>query len=345
MKTFYTSKTGKLYGLISRALKRLYTDCFLILPVQSIIFSLIFITGCNSDFEILLHEHGAIYWTEVSGTINSIKRDRSDQKTIMTLSHTPLDIEIYNDKIYWTEYTGSEYRIKKSRLDGSGEITMYNISASSSDGPTSIAIDRREGTIFWNEYNLSSGHNDIWNSVMSSDIQSPVKWINYINNPNNHKYTYAICIDSINRKIYFTANSCYDNGITLGSGTYGGIFIYELDTYNVYIFDISDNGPATVPFRDIAVDGEEGYVYYGINTNTLPLCIRRRDLSLNNPVTWIPAAGFDIHHIALDLKHRKIYWTSETDNSIYRADLDVQNSDVEKFLQLDSKPTAITIYQ
>jgi hypothetical protein len=341
MKPFYLFKTEISHGLVKFTVKRLLADCCRISSIGGIVlFCLICVTGCNSDFEILLHEHDGIYWAESSGTINSIKRDCSDKKTLVTLAGTPLDIEIYDDKIYWAEYTGSEYQIRRSGLYDSGTVTLYSVSASGSDGPLSIAIDRREGTIFWNQ-NIG-GVNDIWKSEISPDTLSPVKWINTISN----SYTYSICIDQINRKIYFTANSYYDHVITLGSGNSGAIYLGELDAINSYSLKISNTGltSPSAPYQDIAVDHEGGHVYY--ITYTAPYFrIGRRDLSADNFEIWIPVGSFDFQQIALDIKHRKIYWTSETDNSIYRADLDVQYPDVEKFLQLCSTPTAITIYQ
>jgi len=336
MKSLYTFKAEKLRVLINWPVRRLHTGGLLLFSILVII---IFFTGCGSEFEILLHEKGVIYWTETSGAVKRIYTDLSGKKTIMTLSSTPLDIEIFDNKIYLSEYSGSGYNIKRFRPDGSGEITLYNTSSPVS-GPFSLAIDRSDQLIFWNEYHT---HNDIWNSVMSSNVMAPVKWINTITYP----YTYAICIDSINRKIYFTANTYYDNGIALGNGNTGGIYLYELDSMNTYNFDISDSGPGVnmVPFKDIAVDVEKDFVFYVLNTNVVSLCIRRRDLALQNPVVWVPANGFDIDKIALDMKDRKIYWTSKSDNSIYRADLDYADSNVEKFIQLDSIPTGIAISQ
>jgi len=58
---------------------------------------------------------------------------------------------------------------------------------------------------------------------------------------------------------------------------------------------------------------------------------------------WIPAQANGIRKIALDLTARKIYWTTDTGNYIYRADLDSPNSNIELFLSLDSKPNGIAI--
>jgi hypothetical protein len=308
-----------------------------------ILFSSILLSGCGSEFEILLDKNGippVIYWSELSGTINSINPDRSMEKTIITTSDTPLDVDVdtSNNKIYWAEFTGSVYRIKSAGIDGSGETVIYT---STETGPTSIAIDRSNSKIFWNEYNTTNSHNNIYNSSISSGSLSSNLFINNI----GVDYTYSICIDSRYRKIYFSANSYYDNGTTLGSNNTGGRYKYELDIVNTSLQNVSGVGASTpsVPFKGFAVDEDEGYVYYSLHSNDVPLCVRKRDLMLNNPETWIPASGFDIQKIALDLKHRKIYWTSESDNRIYRADLDLQNSNVEVFLDLASKPTGISI--
>ena len=73
----------------------------------------------------------------------------------------------------------------------------------------------------------------------------------------------------------------------------------------------------------------------------------RANLSLSSFTPWITAGSYNIEKIALDLKHRKIYWTSNYSSQykIYRADLDISNSNVEVFLTLTNPPTGIAISQ
>ena len=112
----------------------------------------------------------------------------------------------------------------------------------------------------------------------------------------------------------------------------------------------SFNGPETdsVPFKGIATDGT--YVYFAANTNhgTWPKRISRAGLDLIiSDEGWLYQNITDIQKIALDLTDRKIYWTSQTDNRIYRADLDVDapNGTAEVFITLDSTPTGIAIVE
>jgi len=306
-----------------------------------VLFPVFFVTACSSEFGTILYEPAFIYWTEKSGAVKRIDTDLCDEETIMVLSGTPLDIEIFDDKIYWTEFTGSRYYIKRSAPDSSGGISIYNTN-NPDIGPYAIAIVRPEALIFWNELQDSSGHNDIWKSVVLNDHLSPVKWIHEI----SHPYIYGICIDDINRKIYFTANSCYDNGVTVGSGNTGAVYMGQLDVSNTYSAEVSYTGLTadSAVYRGIAVDVAGGYVYYASNSSPC-LKIMRRDLELDNYVIWITANGFNIQHIALDLKNRKIYWTSDSDKAIYRADLDHADSNVEKIVKCDSAPTGIFILQ
>ncbi len=324
--------------------KRSDSDRFYILIVITLVLlSIVSISGCGSEFEILFDkESPVIYWSEISGTINSINSDRSGRRTIFTTSNTPLDVDIdtNGNRIYWVESENpTEYHIKRVGFDGSGVTVVHTYSTGSNgSGPTSIAIDNSNGTIFWNQYGSA---NDLWKSVISAGTLSPVKWINTVSN----HYTYSICVDTINRKMYFTSNEYYNIGTPLGSSNKGNPSIGELDISDIFEEKPEYPGPSSpwVPYKGITVDGNGGYVYYSLNTFDTPRCVRRRNLALNNPVTWIPASGFGIQKIALDLVNRKIYWTSESPYRIYRADLDSQNSNVEVFLQLDSKPTGIAI--
>jgi len=286
---------------------------------------------------------GNICWTEVSGSLHCINKDGSEMKTIFTSSYTPLDFafDTSGGRIFWAEYTGTVYQIRRIGIDGSGSAVVY----SSEYGPTAIGIDKSNGTIFWNEYH---GTHDIWKSGPSFNVVSKEKW--FVNLANNNNYTYSICVDSINGKFYCTANKYYDIGMTLGSSNAGTVYSGNIDTYDSESIGSSSlNGPTaeSVPFKGMAVDVDGEHVYYVNNIvhGTYPKNITKTDLSLGSPAIWIYQGVADIQKIALDLVNRKIYWTSESDNSIYRADLDSSNSNIEKFLQLDSKPTGIAIFQ
>jgi hypothetical protein len=102
-------------------------------------------------------------------------------------------------------------------------------------------------------------------------------------------------------------------------------------------------GPSldSTPVKGIASDGS-GYVYYVTNT-AAGKSIRRADLSFSNDTVWIDENVLDIGKLALDHGRRKIYWTSASDNKIYRADMDKPNSNVEIFIDLSGTPTGIAL--
>jgi len=322
--------------------------------------------GCGSEFETLFDKPvintadnpgtgtgtTVLYWTENNGTINRINIDGTGRKTIITSSYIPRDIAIDTSagRIFWAEFTGSEYQIRRVGFDGSSPWSVYSISISQTldCGPVSIAIDNTGGNIFWSVYSSSSGKNNIWFSAINTDTLTGTKWSNEL----ACAYTYSICIDSIHGKFYFTDNSYYDIGATIGSGNAGDVYIGELGMAKMEQQKTSLTGPSdpSVPFKGIAVDGNGGHVYYVNNVvhGTWPKNITRTDLSLqndNNGNPWIYQGVADIQKLALDLTNRKIYWTSETDNKIYRADLDLADSNVEVFLNLDYTPTGIAIPQ
>jgi hypothetical protein len=317
--------------------------CSVVLCISSIT------TGCGSEFEILLHEAPrppVVFWSEASGEISRINPDGTGRKIILTSSYIPLDIaaDSSNDRVFWTEHTGSSYQINRAGIDGSSIMTVYSYLSANGFGPSSIAVNKSGTMIFWNQYQNAPAHNDIWSSALDIDILLPEKWFNSILN----KYTFAMYADSISDKIYFTVNSYYNSGVLIGSGNAGEVCMGNLGVFPpvVYLQKVTGTGPLpdSSPFRGIAVDGNRGYVYYASNTTSLR--IMRSDLTISfSGEVWVDADGFDIQKIAIDFKQRKIYWTSESDKSIYRADLDSSNSNVEKFIDLESSPTGITILQ
>jgi hypothetical protein len=158
-----------------------------------------------------------------------------------------------------------------------------------------------------------------------------------------------MCI-STTGNFYITANTYYDTGITLGGGNAGSPYLGTTATSNSDTLITSLNGPAanSVPFKGIATDGT--YVYFAANTNhgTWPKRISRAALNLNvSDEGWLYQNITDIQKIALDSIKRKIYWTSQTDKRIYRADLDVAapNGTAGIFITLDNTPTGICISQ
>jgi len=309
-------------------------------------------TGCGSEFETLLDgktstrnyilswaEFNGIYWSESDGTINRINFDGTGEEILISSTYTPLDIAIdtNNSRIFWTEYTGSSYRICRAGFNDDDTVVVYT----STYGPSAIGIDKTNGIIYWGEFNSNS---DIWRASILPDTLSKEKWYNNF----AWAYTYSICIGT-NGRIYFTNNSYYDIVTAFGSNYNGSAYTGLISTQNSYSQAISLNGPIipSTPFKGIAVDVSGSHVFYvnNITHGMWPKNITRTDLSLSSPTEWIYIGVTDIQKIALDLTSRKIYWTSQTDNSIYRADMDTANSNVELFLSLDSMPTGICISQ
>ena len=322
-----------------------------------ILLSTFYVINCGSEFKSLLEEPEplqkpvstyqvhVLYWAQIGGIIKSIRTDGTDERTVVNASGSGdiLDIALYtpDNKIYWSMYSSLDgtFQIRRAGTDGSVEELFYENANSSDHGPTAIAIDPVNAEIYWNQYQSVSSHNDIWRSSITQLF--PEKWENTISKP----YTYGICVDTLNRKIYFTANYYWNINLAFGSGYLGHVYIGDLDSANSYSSTLVGTGPEdpSMPFKSIAVDSNNSSIYYIDNTTNL--CIMKADLSLRNPVESIISTGFGIQNIALDTENGKIYWTSNTDNSIYRADLDKPDSNIEKFIQLSNSPTGITIDQ
>lgn len=326
--------------------------CCTLLAVIIICF-LLFGGRCGSEFEILLDDKGSadppnvlLYWTESGSGIKRILTDETVIETVVSIisPRVPLDIalDMTGRKVYWAEYSGgTTFQIRRTGLDGTGEELFRSYSG---HGPTAIAIDPVAQMIYWNETNISAPKNDLLRSYLNAPVPvlTPEKQFKKITDI----YTYALCLDTINRKTYLNAGSYWNVHAAFGSGNSGAVYQSEMDN-DTYMQQITGTGSAnpSTPFRGIAVDGSGGHVYYVDYTiaNPFILSIKRANLNVQSPSEWVTAAGFSIEKIALDKKGGKIYWTSGADNSIYRADLAAPNSNVEKFLQLDGMPTGIVI--
>ena len=314
--------------------------------------------GCGSEFGVLLdddaflmHNRGndgdelRIIWTEDTGAIRITNSSRTIENTILITAGTPLDIDLHvpEQKIYWTEDTLVDYQIKYVNIDGTEPAVFLDEDTYAPDhGPTEIAIDSSEGVLYWNSYDSLSGHNNIFRSPLV--LSSPIEWV-VDNNDIDENYTFDIDLDTINRKIYFSANTYWNITTEIGSGQTGHIYIADMNSANLdKMVDPEATGPTvpSMPLRGITVDGTGGHVFYVIKESENAI-IKRSDLLFDDSEDWITADGFDIHKLALDLQEQKIYWTSPSNNRIYRADLDQPESGVEMFLELTGAPTGIVI--
>ncbi len=328
----------------------------------------LFIT-CNSDFKILLDDKNnvlmwalassqarssTIFWTELGGAIRQIFPDGTGESTVLNLTDGPfLDLVVYTpgSKVFWAMYSTSvtAFQIRSAGIDGSGQMLAYQPPPASTKGPSAVQIDSANAMIYWDEY--QGGPSFICRSALDSITR--FGWVQ----ENTEPYTYGIAIDSLNGRVYFTKNSYWDVSIPgpLGVSNTGHIYVYEIGTGSAFVPSVPGTGQAgnSVPLRGIAVDGAGGHTYYArhINTDSNAVIVRA-DLSLGSPVVWIDPATVplvcEIKKLALDLRGRKIYWTSDTleidgKYSIYRADLDTQSSNIERFLPLAGKPTGIAV--
>ena len=286
---------------------------------------------------------GTIYWTETGGAIKNIHDDATGEVTLLTVTGIPLDIalDVSGEKMYWTEYSGTSFQIKRAEIDGSNSEGFSSAYSSSTYfGPTSIAIDSGTSKIYWTQFEYS---NTILYSSLTTFVEHTVK------SGISPNYTHSICLDTVSKNIYLTTDSYWNLSFTAGSGQ-SGVACYYDQTGSLFYSPINLNGlsSTSMALRGIAADGTGGHVYYVGNNGTYLCILRSTDMTINpgTPAVWINSEGsFGIQQIALDLTNRKIYWLSDTNYRIYRADLDTANSNIEIFLQLSSKPAGIAIAQ
>ncbi len=341
--------------IVPSGLARLLRRIFPALPACLAVF---FFSGCGSEFEVLLDKDqslpaviisavygpapSTVYWSEQTGSIRKAPSRGAGDITLLSTTGTPVDIalDLPGQRIYWAEADDGFATINNSRLDGTEPaVFAFDVPAAGDHGFYEIAIDPAAAIIYYSRYQSITGHNDIWRSPLSGFSQE--KWINELSYP----YTYSMALDTVNRKIYVSANTYWDMTTAYGSGQAGGLYIAELDTMNTYLpYQVTASGPAapSVPIRDIAVDGAGGRLYYASNT-AAGLFIIRAGLLFEDPAVWITAGGFDIQKLALDLTERKIYWTSYSPNGIYRADIEQPETGIEMFRSLSGRPTGIAV--
>ncbi len=311
-------------------MRKIITGLLLFLSAASL-------SGCGSEFGVFFDDDSGglggyrVFWAEASGELKKAGTD-GVYETILTVLGTPLDVAIYalDEKIYWTEYSGSDYQIKSAGLDGDGESVFYT-PPNSNHGPSSIAIDSGQAYIYWNRY---LGNNDVYRMPLGSG--TAVKWVSSF----SYNYSFCIALDTVNRKIYVTANEYW---FGLGSGNDGEIRICELDSSGGPGNQFWAEGPSadSVALKGIAVDGGGGHIFF-VDNNSLKII--RANLDFNGREDWITASGFEIEKLALDLHNRKIYWTSPGTSAIYRADMDVPESGIELFYQGASRINGIVIH-
>ncbi len=285
-------------------------------------------------------EAGTIYWTEAGGAIKNIHNDKTGEVTLLTVSGTPLDIalDISGNRMYWTEYSSNSFRINRSVIGINQPIENFSNAYSSSTyfGPTAIAIDPGENKIYWNQNNSI-----LWSNLSTFNSNS-------LNAGISPDYAHSICLDTVNNRYYMTLNSYWNfigSSLIKGSGN-NNVIRYGTQSGSDLGSPIQITGSPSpsMPLRGIAVDPSGGRVYFVSNNGSN---ISRTDnliLNANGHEVWISSSG--IQKIALDLNNRKIYWTSDTNNSIYRADLDDDTPTAELVRgALGSKPTGIAIAQ
>jgi len=333
--------------IISRGIGGVKNIILLVIYFLSLLLKIFIVSlplySCGGEFETLFDGPSLIYWSEENGSVNRIYSDGTGRKRIISSDHISLDIAVERSGRYIfraVEDSSGNYHIRRTGTEGSGNIFVY--SPNTDFGPSALSFDKSGRELFWNEYRDVPGLlNNVWKSDSDLILLSELRWASDV----VYNHIYSICVDTINRKIYFSSNSYYDIGTPSGSGNSGSLFMRELDlNTNSNLADLSGSGPGgdSIPFKGIAVDGRGGYVYYVKHTSGSP-AIMRSDLNLANSEEWIAADGFDISKIALDLNSRKIYWISASDKRIYRGDMDYPDSGVEVFLNTVGIPTGIAL--
>jgi hypothetical protein len=198
------------------------------------------------------------------------------------------------DKIYFT--TNDDWSVKRANSDGTGIETLH-ISAVGT--PSGIVVDNDNGKVYFTDH-----HGDVA-KIQRMDLDG-----SNLEDVVTNNRALAIALDRYGEKIYFTT--------TDGTGDDYSVKRANLDGTNVETLHTSVIGTP----RGIALDTRYGKVYFSDNHLSVAN-IQRMNLDgtgLEDVLTAVRAVS-----IILDVDNEKMYYTTNDDWSVKRANLDGTN--------------------
>jgi len=222
-------------------------------------------------------------WTVESGDADI--GNQNSTSTTATLTNGPATVQANFDKgyrLYWTTYT-APYTVNRASFDFS---YMEQISSESTTLCTGIDIDTTNEHIYYSDYSGS-----IWKYMLDGSELDPS-----ITNPiyNTFGANYAIALDSVNGKVYFSNDM--------------GIHRMNLDGSAPELF-VSGGG-----YRGVAVDAAGGYVYL---TNLSGIYRATIAGTLPRPPSQVSSAS-GAYEIDLDVAAGQMYWVEYYNNKCGR---------------------------
>jgi hypothetical protein len=198
------------------------------------------------------------------------------------------------DKIYFT--TNDDWSVKRANSDGTGLETLHTSAVGT---PSGIVVDSDNGKVYFTDHHADVAKIQRMN-LDGSNLEDVVT--------NNRAI--AITLDRYAEKIYFTT--------TDGTGDDYSVKRANTDGTNVETLHTSITGTP----RGIALDTRNGKVYFTDNHSNVEK-IQRMNLDgtdLEDVMTGVRAVS-----IILDVDNDKMYFTTNDDWSVKRANLDGTN--------------------
>lgn len=183
-------------------------------------------------------ENEQIYYSDFAddstpnGKIVKMDIDGSNTTTIVTGIYDPYAVALNVDagKVYWCDGDGN---VSRSNLDGSSAEVLVNIA----DGAIrAIALDLTNDKLYF----MNVNNNDLYKADLDGSNAEVIL---------NGYYGYAICIDEVNSKIYFDAQTD-DESIS-------GLFRANLDGSDPVEIDDTQSR-----IYGIAIDTENSLIYW-----------------------------------------------------------------------------------
>jgi hypothetical protein len=260
---------------------------------QSSIENMVDISGGATLLSISLDKSsGKMYWIEnANQKIQRANLDGTAQEDVITTVGLPYGLAIDSGagKVYWAE-TGATNKIVRANLDGSSPEDLVTAGLTY---PAGIALDVESGKMYWVDNATDKVQRANLDGTSVEDL------VTGLDTP------LSIALDTASGKMYWSDN-----------GTPGLIQRANLDGSSIE--DIITGGVLYI--RDIAIDTSLGKIYWCKYRSSPNGMILRANLDGTDIEELVTELDYP-YGIALDIISGKIYWTSNGEDKIKRADM------------------------
>lgn len=234
--------------------KKVYTDLYFIDSSDELIEKLSLSNGYKLDTVKNIAEmsglgiaydktHGKIYFSDFydadtpNGKIWKMNLDGTGAEAIVDGIFDPYGIalDVEGGKVYWTDDAGN---ISRANLDGTSEQVLFNVV---DGGMRAIALDLTRKKMYFYEVN----NNDLYKANLDGTGVEKIL---------DNYYGYGLCVDEVNSKLYFDAQT--------DDETVAALYMCNLDGTNPIEVDDTQSR-----IYGIGIDNENNMVYWTARDN------------------------------------------------------------------------------